>query len=106
GAEQCVRPSKGFGVSYGVVIEAQDLPSYVVFSTGSKGPSGGASNWGPGFLPTVHGGTLFRTGGDPVLYLSNPKGVDAEMQRDSLATINRLNRKRLDVVGDPEIAAR
>jgi hypothetical protein len=49
---------------------------------------------------------LFRNTGDPVLYLSNPKGVDAQLQRDSLETINRLNRKRLDVVGDPEIATR
>ena len=106
GAQQFGRPSMGSWVTYGLGCEAQDLPSYVVFSTGSKGPSGGSSNWGPGFLPTVHGGTMFRTGGDPVLYLSNPKGVDAEMQRDSLETINRLNRKRLDVVGDPEIAAR
>jgi len=93
-------------VTYGLGTESQDLPAYVVVSTGSKAPSGGSSNWGPGFLPTVHGGTLFRTGGDPVLYLSNPKGVDAEMQRDSLETIERLNKKRLDIVGDPEIAAR
>jgi len=93
-------------VTYGLGSESQDLPAYVVFSTGSKGPSGGASNWGPGFLPTVNAGTLFRTGGEPVLYLSNPKGVDQQMQRDSLDTIKRLNQKRLDVVGDPEIAAR
>ena len=106
GTQQFGRPSMGAWTTYGLGAESQDLPAYVVFSTGSKGPSGGSSNWGPGFLPTVHGGTLFRTGGDPVLFLSNPKGVDAEMQRDSLATINRLNRKRLDVVGDPEIAAR
>ena len=78
----------------------------MVFSTGSKGTSAGASNWGPGFLPTVHGGTLFRTGGDPVLYLSNPPGVDADLQSDTLGVINRLNRERLGVVGDPEIAAR
>jgi uncharacterized protein (DUF1501 family) len=49
---------------------------------------------------------LFRNQGDPILYLSNPKGVDAEMQKDSLATINNLNRQRLEAVGDPEIATR
>ncbi|MFM8359060.1 MAG: DUF1501 domain-containing protein, partial [Verrucomicrobiota bacterium] len=70
GAQQFGRPSFGAWTTYGLGAEAQDLPAYVVFSTGSKGTSGGASNWGPGFLPTVHGGTLFRTGGDPVLYLS------------------------------------
>ena len=106
GSQQFGRPSLGAWATYGLGSESRDLPAYVVFSTGSKGPSGGSSNWGPGFLPTVHGGTLFRTGGDPVLYLSNPPGVDSEMQRDSLEVINRLNQKRLDIVGDPEIAAR
>jgi hypothetical protein len=106
GAQQFGRPSFGAWTIYGLGSEAQDLPAYVVFSTGSKGPSGGSSNWGPGFLPTVFGGTMFRTGGDPVLYLSNPKGVDREMQRDSIETINRLNQKRLGAMGDPEIAAR
>jgi uncharacterized protein (DUF1501 family) len=106
GSQQFGRPSMGAWVTYGLGSVSQDLPAYVVFSTGSKGPSGGASNWGPGFLPTVNAGTLFRTGGEPVLYLSNPKGVDQQMQRDSLDTIKRLNQKRLDVVGDPEIAAR
>ncbi|MFM7102766.1 MAG: DUF1501 domain-containing protein [Verrucomicrobiota bacterium] len=106
GAQQFGRPSFGAWTTYGLGAEAQDLPAYVVFSTGSKGTSGGASNWGPGFLPTVHGGTLFRTGGDPVLYLSNPPGVDQDMQEDSLAVINRLNQRRLQAVGDPEIAAR
>ncbi|MBI2929945.1 MAG: DUF1501 domain-containing protein [Verrucomicrobia bacterium] len=106
GAQQFGRPSLGAWTTYGLGSESSDLPAYVVFSTGSKGPSGGNSNWGAGFLPTVYGGTPFRTGGDPVLYLSNPKGVDAEMQRDSLETIRKLNQKRLGVVGDPEIAAR
>jgi hypothetical protein len=106
GSQMFGRPSLGAWTTYGLGSESQDLPAYVVFSTGSKGPSGGNSNWGAGFLPTVHSGTPFRTGGDPVLFLSNPKGVDDAMQRDSLDTINRLNQKRLKVVGDPEIAAR
>ncbi|MBI3417918.1 MAG: DUF1501 domain-containing protein [Verrucomicrobia bacterium] len=106
GSQQFGRPSLGAWTTYGLGSESTDLPAYVVFSTGSKGTSGGSSNWGAGFLPTVHGGTMFRTGGDPVLYLSNPKGVDDEMQRDSLETIKRLNQKRLDIVGDPEIGAR
>ncbi len=106
GSQQFGRPSFGAWTTYGLGCESQDLPAYVVFSTGGKGSSGGASNWGAGFLPTQHGGTLFRTGGDPVLYLGNPKGVDDELQRDSLTTLNRLNAKRLATVGDPEIAAR
>ncbi len=106
GSQQFGRPSFGAWTTYGLGCESQDLPAYVVFSTGGKGASGGASNWGPGFLPTSHGGTLFRNGGEPVLYLSNPKGVDDGLQKDSLETLNRLNSKRLGVVGDPEIAAR
>ena len=106
GSVQFGRPSMGAWVTYGLGSESQDLPSYVVFSSGSKGTSGGASNWGCGFLPSLHQGVLFRSQGEPILYLSNPKGVDTEMQRDSLDTIRRLNEKRLDVVGDPEIATR
>jgi Protein of unknown function (DUF1501) len=100
------RPSMGAWAIYGLGSEAKDLPAFVVFSTGSKGPSGGNSCWGSGFLPTVYQGVQFRNVGDPVLYLSNPRGVDAKLQRDSLDTINRLNRMRLDVTGDPEIATR
>ena len=100
------RPSFGAWTIYGMGSEAEDLPAYVVFSTGSKGPSGGNSCWGSGFLPTVYQGVQFRNVGDPVLYLSNPRGVDARLQRDSLDTIQKLNRLRLDTVGDPEIATR
>jgi uncharacterized protein (DUF1501 family) len=106
GSQQFGRPSFGSWVTYGLGAETQDLPSFVVFSTGGKGTSGGSSNWGCGFLPSVYNGTLFRSVGDPVLYLSNPKGMDEQLQRDSLDTIQALNRKRLDVVGDPEIATR
>ena len=106
GSQQFGRPSVGAWTTYGLGSESQDLPSFVVFSTGQKGPSGGASNWGSGFLPSVHQGVMFRSVGDPVLYLSNPKGVDEQIQRDSLDTIKRLNQKHLDVVGDPEIATR
>ena len=106
GSQLFGRPSFGSWVTYGLGCESQDLPSFVVFSTGSKGTSGGASNWGAGFLPSVHNGTLFRSTGDPVMYLSNPPGVDNELQRDSLDTIQALNQRRLDVMGDPEIATR
>ncbi len=106
GSTQFGRPSFGAWTTYGLGSEASDLPAYVVFSTGRNGTSGGASNWGCGFLPTIHQGVLFRNSGDPVLYLSNPKGVDDTIQRDSLDTLAHLNQRRLDVVGDPEIATR
>jgi hypothetical protein len=100
------RPSFGSWTIYGLGSEAQDLPAFVVFSTGKKGPSGGNSCWGSGFLPTVYQGVQFRSTGDPVLYLSNPEGVDDQLQRDSLDTISQLNKLRLGQVGDPEIATR
>jgi hypothetical protein len=106
GSTQFGKPSLGSWSLYGLGSEAQDLPGFVVFSTGKKGPSGGSANWGSGFLPTVHAGVEFRTTGDPVLYLSNPVGVDRRLQRESLDVINQLNQSRLDVVGDPEIATR
>jgi uncharacterized protein (DUF1501 family) len=106
GSVQFGRPSMGAWVTYGLGSESSDLPAYVVFSTGSKGTSGGSSNWGCGFLPSLYQGTLFRNTGDPVLYLSNPKGIDTQLQRDSLDSIKRLNQRHLDLVGDPEIATR
>ncbi len=74
GSQQFGRPSIGAWTLYGLGSESQNLPGFVVFSSGSKGPSGGASNWGSGFLPTVYSGVMFRSQGDPILYLSNPKG--------------------------------
>ncbi|MFN0170620.1 MAG: DUF1501 domain-containing protein [Bryobacteraceae bacterium] len=106
GSQQFGRPSMGAWVTYGLGSESRDLPAFVVFSSGKKGPSGGNSCWGSGFLPTVYQGVQFRGSGDPVLYLSNPKGVDEELQKDSLATIRKLNQMRQDVMGDPEIATR
>lgn len=106
GSTQFGRPSFGAWTTYGLGSESSDLPSYVVFNTGRNGSSGGASNWGAGFLPSVHQGVMFRNTGDPVLYLSNPPGVDRRIQRDSLDTLKALNQERLGVMGDPEIATR
>jgi hypothetical protein len=106
GSQQFGKASLGAWTLYGLGSESQNLPGFVVFSTGSKGPSGGAANWGSGFLPTVYQGCQLRTGGDPVLFLSNPRGVDDSLQRESLDAINALNRVHLDDVGDPEIATR
>jgi hypothetical protein len=106
GTMQFGRPSMGAWVNYGLGSETRDLPAFVVFSSGKKGPSGGNSCWGSGFLPTVYQGVQFRSSGDPVLYLSNPPGVDNELQRDSLDSIRRLNEMRLGVTGDPEISTR
>jgi hypothetical protein len=106
GSQQFGKPSLGAWTLYGLGSECQNLPGFVVFSTGAKGPSGGNSNWGSGFLPTLYQGVQFRTSGDPVLYLSNPRGVDVELQRESLDVINAINAQRLSEMGDPEIATR
>lgn len=106
GSQQFGKPSLGAWSLYGLGSESRDLPGFVVLSTGGKGPSGGNSNWGSGFLPTMYQGVQFRSAGDPVLYLSNPPGVDDELQYDSLQTLKELNRIRLQVKGDPEIATR
>jgi hypothetical protein len=106
GSQQFGRPSFGSWVTYGLGSESQDLPGFIVFSTGAKGTSGGASNYGCGFLPTVYSGVPFRGQGDPVLYLSNPPGVDDTLQKDTVDTVARLNQQRLGAVGDPEIATR
>ena len=105
GSQQFGRPSFGSWTLYGLGSESTELPGYVVL-TSAKGTSGGASNYGCGFLPTLYGGIPFRGTGDPVLYLSNPKGVDAAAQRASLDTLHRLNELALAEAGDPEIAAR
>ncbi|MES2593959.1 MAG: DUF1501 domain-containing protein [Verrucomicrobiota bacterium] len=100
------RPSFGSWTLYGLGTENQDLPGYVVMQSGQKGPSGGLSNFGCGFLPTVYQGVPFRSSGEPVLYLNNPKGVTETTQRQTLDALKQLNEERLGVVGDPEIAAR
>jgi hypothetical protein len=100
------RPSFGSWTLYGLGTENQDLPGYVVMQSGQKGPSGGLSNFGCGFLPTVYQGVPFRSSGEPVLHLSNPKGVTEATQRQTLDALKQLNEERLGVVGDPEIAAR
>jgi len=105
GSQQFGRPSFGSWTLYGLGSESADLPGFVVL-TSAKGTSGGASNYGSGFLPTMYGGVPFRSAGDPVLYLSNPKGIDAETQRASLDSLNRLNELAFQTSNDPEIDAR
>ena len=105
GFAQPGRPSLGSWVTYGLGSESQNLPSFVVMSTGA-GISGGTANWSSGFLPTVYTGVRFRNQGDPILNVSSPKGVDDKLQRESIDMIRELNANRLGEVGDPEISTR
>ena len=105
GFSQPGRPSLGSWVLYGLGAETQELPAFVVMSTGS-GLSGGSALWSSGFLPSIYTGTRLRTQGDPILNVSSPAGVDARLQRDTLDLVGTLNRERLAREGDPEIATR
>jgi len=108
GRQQPGRPSFGSWISYGLGSENENLPAYVVFvSVGSMpGQALYSRLWGSGFLPSRHQGVQFRGGGDPVLYLSNPPGVDATARRKMLDGIARLNGQNFQRSGDPEIQAR
>ncbi len=105
GFAQPGRPSLGSWVLYGLGAETQELPAFVVMSTGS-GISGGAANWSSGFLPTVYTGVRLRNQGDPILNVSNPDGIDGEAQRDALEAVTKLNKRRLETLHDPDIATR
>ena len=105
GFERFGRPSIGSWVTYGLGSINQNLPGFVVLITGQV-LGAGNSAYGSGFLPTVHQGIEFRSKGDPVLYLSNPRGVSAEERKMVVEAVNELNQVALDDVGDPEIATR
>src|SRR5262245_63934413 len=108
GAQLAGRPSIGAWLSYGLGSAASDLPAFVVLvSQGTGNPNDQPLYdrlWGSGFLPTKYQGVKFRSVGDPVLYLANPQGLDAGTRRRMLDDLSALNRRRLDAVGDPEIA--
>jgi hypothetical protein len=99
------RPTMGAWVLYGLGSESQNLPGFVVLSSG-VGTSGGASNWSSGFLPSTYQGVTFRNSGEPVLYVSNPAGVTREQQRASLDVLKDLNSEHYEKTGDIEIASR
>ncbi len=105
GSQQFGRPTMGAWVVYGLGSESQNLPGFVVLSSG-VGTSGGESNFASGFLPSSYQGVMFRTGGEPIVYLKSPEGVSREQQRASLDVLRDLNQERLQTTGDAEIASR
>ena len=104
------RPSTGAWLSYGLGSMNENLPAFVVLHSTVNGSFGGqalyARLWGSGFLSTRHQGVSLRSVGDPVLYLSNPKGMSPKMRRRMLDGLAKLNKDRYDEVGDPEIQSR
>ena len=109
GAQLAGRPSMGAWLSYGLGSENRDLPAFVAMVSQGTGRSGQPLYdrlWGSGFLPTKYQGVKFRSVGDPVLYLSNPPGLGDGTRRRVLDDLARLNRLKLEELGDPEIATR
>jgi hypothetical protein len=110
GSQQPGRPSFGAWISYGLGSEAEDLPAFIVLishGTGKDANQGLLERlWGSGFLPSNHQGVKLRSSGDPVLYLSDPPGIERELRRKMLDGIAKLNHQELATSGDPEIATR
>ena len=101
------KPSLGSWLSYGLGTQSQDLPSYVVMTDPRGGPIASASNWSAGFMPAAYQGTLFRSGGSPLLHLETPPGVSDRVQRGSLGALKQLNELHQGGhEGDTELAAR
>jgi hypothetical protein len=100
------RPSMGSWVTYGLGSENRNLPGFVVLISSGTSPSAGKSAWGTGFIPSVYQGVQCRSKGDPVLYVSNPDGMDRAMRRASLDALRDLNEMQAEELGDPETRTR
>jgi hypothetical protein len=110
GSQQPGRPSLGAWASYGLGNSAADLPAFVVMISHGSGKDSNQGLldrlWGSGFLPSSHQGVKLRGQGDPVLYLTDPPGIDRALRRQMLDGLATLNQARLERTGDPEIATR
>jgi Protein of unknown function (DUF1501) len=106
GSPRLGRPSMGSWVTYGLGTENQDLPGFVVLSSGGKFPDAGKSVWGSGFLPSVYQGVQCRSEGDPVLFLDDPAGMDRDLRKASIDAINAVNQQEFTDYHDPEILSR
>lgn len=100
------RPSMGSWLTYGLGSENSDLPAFTVLVSGGKKPAAGNAAWGSGFLPTVHAGVQCRSEGDPVLYVSDPPGMDRNGRQRTIDAINQLNAMQAAEFGDPETLTR
>ncbi|MFI5459524.1 MAG: DUF1501 domain-containing protein [Isosphaerales bacterium] len=96
----------GSWITYGLGSENQDLPGFVVLISGGTDPTGGKALWSTGFLPSVYQGVQCRTVGDPILYVSDPKGMDRADRRRTLDALRQLNEYELAEFGDPETLTR
>jgi hypothetical protein len=100
------RPSFGSWVTYGLGSENENLPGFVVLISSGVQPSAGQSGWGSGFLPSVFQGVQCRSKGDPVLYVSDPPGMDRSLRRKTLDALRDLNELQAQELGHPETVTR
>ncbi|MEZ4902589.1 MAG: DUF1501 domain-containing protein [Spirosomataceae bacterium] len=106
GSARLGRPSMGSWVTYGLGSENANLPGFVVLTSGGKAPDAGKSVWGSGFLPSVYQGVQCRSEGDPVLFLSDPNGLDRDLRKKAVEALSEVNRQQYEEFKDPETLAR
>ena len=106
GSPRLGRPSMGSWVTYGLGTENNNLPGFVVLTSGGNNPDAGKSVWGSGFLPSVYQGVQCRSEGDPVLFLKDPDGYDRDIRKASIDAINEVNKIQYNEFKDPEILSR
>ncbi len=106
GSAQFGAAAMGSWIAWGLGSPSKDLPAFVVLVTGGSDPTGGKSTWGSGFLPSSYQGVRLRNQGEPILYASDPPGMDREVRRWTLDALRELNANELAEEGDPEIQAR
>ena len=106
GSAQLGRPSLGSWVTYGLGSENQNLPGFVVLTSGGFKPDAGKQVWGNGFLPSVYQGVHCRSEGEPILFLNNPDGTSRNLRKMTIDAINQVNQETYTEFGDPETLAR
>ncbi|KIC92250.1 DUF1501 domain-containing protein [Flavihumibacter sp. ZG627] len=106
GSPRLGRPSMGSWVTYGLGTENQNLPGFVVLTSGGSFPDAGKSVWGSGFLPSVYQGVQCRSEGDPVLFINDPAGMNRDLRKASIDAINAANLQEYNEYNDPEILSR
>jgi len=106
GSQNLGSPSAGAWATYGLGSENENLPGFIVLTSGGKNPDAGKSVWGAGFLPSVYQGVQCRSQGDPVLFLSDPPGITRNLRRKSLDALAALNQQTASEIGDPETLTR
>jgi hypothetical protein len=99
-------PSMGAWLTWGLGTENQNLPGYMVLLSGGRPPRAGAALWSTGYLPTVYQGVQCRSGADPILNAANPPGLTRDIRRAALDSMNRLNTRTHEEIGDPETVTR